>query len=376
MNTIPSTSTLYSNILSNLQTQLGITNPIVKKTFLIPLAAMWAGVMTVWYKTLAQVQANIWVDTCDDTTLLRFGYIILARYPYQAIQGQYSCFITGTSGTVIPAGTVWKADDTSASPGQLYTNDSPYTIPSLSTPVIVLRALTGGTIAQLAIGDTLTVTAPIVGLNNTATVHIETVTPIDGELLSDYRTKVIEKIQLIPGSWSAVDYRLLGVEVAGVRQIYAYTDLTTGNTVDVYVEGTTYGAIPSASSTVVTNVQTAIAPDVPLGVHTVNYASSNTNIIAVNVVVTPYPALSSAQQSLITTALVDFINTVRPFIASADTIASRNDIISAYNLFPVISSVIPGVPFSGVTFTVDTVAATTYQADLGNIPYCNSVTFS
>jgi hypothetical protein len=86
MITIPTTATLYSNILANLQSSLGITNPIVKRTFLIPLAVVLAGVMTLWYKTLGQVQNNIWVDTCDDDTLLRFGFVILGEYPTPAIQ--------------------------------------------------------------------------------------------------------------------------------------------------------------------------------------------------------------------------------------------------------------------------------------------------
>ena len=375
MITIPTTATLYSNILANLQSSLGITNPIVKRTFLIPLAVVLAGVMTLWYKTLGQVQNNIWVDTCDDDTLLRFGFVILGEYPTPAIQARYTVQITATATGTISAGTIWKSDDNSANPGLLFTNDTAVTL-SVGTVTFTVRCLTGGVIGNMNIGDTMTLTAPLPNITQQATINTQTVAGVDAETMAHYRMRVIEKIQLVPGSWSAADYRLIGSGVIGVRQIYAYTDLGSSNTVDVYVEGETYGAIPSASTLVVSAVQSAIAPNVPLGVHYVNYTSCNTNIIAITVTMGGFPAFTSAQKTLITTALVDFVNTVRPFIAACDAIQNRNDFISAYNLYPFISGVVPGYGFSSVTFTVDSVAAATYQADLGNIPFANSVTFA
>ena len=376
MITIPTTAQIYTNTLANLQSSLGITNPIVKKTFLIPIATVWAGLLTIWYKTLGQIQANIWVDTCDDATLLRFGFVILARYPYPAVQAKYNIQVTTTViGSHIPAGTVFKSDDSSTNPSMLYVLDTNHTMAGY-TDYIVVRAMVGGTGSQLAIGDTMTLTAPLTNIGNSASVLSEAVTPVDAETLTDYRAKVIQKIQLIPGSWSAVDYRLIGIEVAGVKQIYAYTDLITANTVDVYVEGETYGAIPSASTLIVNNVNTAITPYVPLGVHTVNYNSCNTNIIAITITSGAFLAFTTAQQTLITNAVVAFINTVRPFIASCDLIQNRNDTISAYNLYSVVSGAVPGYGFTSITFTVDSVPTATYVSDLGNIPFCNSVTFA
>jgi uncharacterized phage protein gp47/JayE len=375
MNTLPTTSQIYSNLINNLQTQLGITNPIVSKTFLVPFCTALAAALSAEYKIAGQVQADVWPDTCDDDTLLRFGFIILGRYPYAAIQGQYAVTVTGTSGTTVPVGTVWVANNNSACAGQLFTNDSAYTLSGTSGSMTI-RAMVGGTAARFAIGDTCNLTAPIINIGTTATVTAETVTPVDAETLPAYRSKILEKIQAPSGSWNAADYRTWGLTVAGVRQIYAYTDISTSNVVDVYVEGTTYGAIPSASAYIVGEVGTAINPLYPLGVHAVNYNSCATDIIAVTVIAGSFPPFTTAQQTLVTTAVRDFINTVRPFIAGADNIANRNDVMSAYNLYPVISGAVPGFGFSGLTFTVNGTAATTYQAIFGNIPYCSTVNFA
>jgi uncharacterized phage protein gp47/JayE len=375
MTTLPTTTQIYNNLINNLTTQLGITDPLVSKTFLVPFCTALAASLSSLYKVAGQTQADVWPDTCDDDVLLRFGYSILGRYPYAAVQGQYTIKVSGTTGTTIPVGTVWVANNNAACPGQLFTNDSAYTLPG-TLGTMTIRAMVGGLVSRFAIGDTCNLTAPIINIGTTATVLTETVTPVDAETLTAYRAKILEKIQAPSGSWNAADYRTNGLTVAGVRQIYAYTNVSTANEVDVYVEGTTYGAIPSASPSIVSEVQAVIDPLAPLGVHSINYATSATDLIEVTVIAGSFPPFTSAQQTLVTTAVRDFINTVRPFIAGADNIATRNDIMSAYNLYPVISGAVPGFGFSGLTFTVNGTAATTYQAIFGNIPYCSTVNFA
>ena len=194
MITIPTITTLYTNILNNLKTSLGITATLVKKVFLIPFSGVWAGMLKQVYLYIGQTQANIWVDTCDDATLLRFGYTILGRPPFSTTAAVYRVTVTGTTGASIPAGTIFRSDPTSTNPNMLYIADTGLVMPS-PTFNILLRALTGGLTAQLALGDTMTVTAPLPLIDSQVTVYEEFVTPIDAESLTKYRAKVIEKIQ-------------------------------------------------------------------------------------------------------------------------------------------------------------------------------------
>jgi len=378
MTTIPTISTLKSNLISDFNAEFDISVNPYGKAFLEALATVLAGMLWICYTAIGFVQGNLWVDTCDYETLIRFGYIILARYPNEAIAGQYTCTVTGTTGAVIPNATVWAADSTSTSPGQLFTIlGGAYTMPG-TTGTITIQALSGGLSSRLSVGDTLTSQAPILNVSNNLTVTVEVLAPINAETEAQYRQAVINKIQLTPGSWSAVDYRLVGAGVAGVYNTYAYATSGASNEASVFLQGPIPLAYPgpSVSGTVLTNYETALELVRPMTVFLVNYYSSPINNIDVTIVMGGFPAFTTAQKALISSALTSFVNSVHPFILACDNISDRNDTIATYNLSSTISAAVPGYGFSAVTFTVAGTPATLWLADLGNIPYLNSITYA
>ncbi len=377
MNAIPTLATLNSNIISNLESSLSITINPNGKSFINIFIGVLAGALYILYLFVAQLQKNIWVDTCDYATLIRFGQTILNRVPFPAVAGQYTITVTGTTGATIPSYQTFKSNDSSESPGMIFQIvGGSYVMPGASGTITVI-ALTGGTISRLAVADTITAISPIINVNSLGTVATESVIPIDAENYEDYRRKIITRIQTTAGSWNAGDYRINGETVIGVENIYAYTNTGTSNEVDVWVEGTGYGGEPRAASpTVVTAVATAINPLYPLGVKLVNYASSANDYVDITITMGGFAAYTAAQKAIIMTALENFVNSIKPFIAACDAIQNKNDTISAYNLYSTISQAVPGYGFSAVTFDINAVPTATYIADLGHVPYINSITYA
>lgn len=381
MITIPTLAELYNRFIASFQTNFGISS-IPNKSTLIPLAKVHAGELKPIYLSIGDLQKNILPDTASPEdgggTLERWGRVFLNRNPFPATQGVYVAVVSGEAGAIIPASTTFRSNDDSLSPGYLYILDNAYTMTG-SDDEITLRSLTAGTVAELAISNTLTATAPLLNVNSQATIDTITTSPVNEESLTDYRRKILDAIRLKSGSWSAIDYRLVGSEVNGVKQIYAYATSGSANEVDVFIEGETDG-VPVAGS-VITDVDTAISAVRPITVRVVNYYA--TPILDVDITITQIGTLTTAQRTLIDTALTAAIQAVRPFIAACDVVADRNDTLStdyvnpySTNIIQVISAAIPGVAFGTVTFTISGTAETSYQFDNGNIPYLNSVTYA
>lgn len=380
MTTIPTIAQLKTNILADLQAEFGVVVNSTGLAVFTAIATVFAGILYLYYLSVGKVQKNIWYDTADSIaqggTLERYGVSILGRWPFAATAGQYTLSVTGSAGAVIPASMVYKSNDSAENPGMLYQIAGPYTMTG-SGDVIVVNALKGGIASRLAVGDGLTATAPMANINAAATVTIENVAPVPAETTEQYRQKIGEKVKLVPGSWSAADYRLVGGEIAGVGQTYAYAPSGRSNEADVYLQGTVAMASPgpSVSSGVVAAYDAAIALVRPMTVFLVNTAACPINDIVITITSGTFTPFTGPQQSLILSALTTFINSVHPFIAACDDVSQRNDVIATFNLNSVITAAVPGYGFASVTFTVAGTPSVNWQADNGNIPFLDSVVF-
>ena len=380
MKNIPLIADILTSIESSLMSGLDVPS---LDTFLTVDSQTNAGQLKLLYLYIGQQQQEFFPDLATSElyggTLERAGRIFLGRNPFPAAAGVYQVQVSGTIGATIPASTTFRSDDSSLSPGYLFILDSDFTLVS-GFDTITLTALTPGTIANLNLGDTLTCTQPLVNVAAQVVVTSITTGAIDAEDLELYRSKILEQIRLQTGSWSATDYRLVAKNIAGVKQIYAYAYSGHAGQINVWIEGTVPGTAPASG--VITAVSTATELVRPLHVLQVNYAACTINQIAIQI--TQVTTLSSSQQAIIKTALQNAINAVRPFIAACDNILKRNDSLGTdysvqycTNLQNTVAGAIPGVAFGAVSFTVDTVPATTYTADQGTIPYANptNITF-
>lgn len=387
---LPTLSQLYTGVLNDLETEYGINISLTQKVALRAIAGMQAGKLWLLYKVIGFLQKNIWPDTADSEssggTLERFGRIRLGRNPRAAVAAQYTVAVTGTTGAIIPAQTVFKADDDSLHPGILYILDTAYTMLS-SGNTILLRALTAGDEGALDVGNTLTSTSPLAQVDDQVIVTIESVEPLAAETQEAYRAAVLQSFRLEAQGGAATDYRIWAADAQGVERVYPYPKNGETNANNIYVEATIADSTDgkgTPSQAILDAVEEVVErnPDTTLSINergrrpnTVVCYFLPVTVDTIDIVVTGFVGVTAAQQALILAALETFIGTVRPYVAAADIAADKNDILSVNNINGVIFSQIPGAVYTSVTLKVNSVSVSSNTFVNGDIPWLNTVTY-
>lgn len=390
MITIPTWAQLYQAVKADLEAEFGSTIPDFGKNALRVFAIVRASELKIYYLALGKLQKNVFVDTADPEisggTLERFGRVKLGRNPFPALAGQYSFTVTGTIGSTIPASTTFKTNDDSLSPGKLYILDSAYTLVA-TTDSITLRALEAGVDSKLLVGDTVTATAPIVGVNRIATVLSIVVDPRAPEETEDYRAKAIQAYQLEPNGGSASDYRIWAADAQGVKQVYAFA--VSGSTweVNLYVEATPIDSTDgwgTPSPALLATVESVVDqdPDItkplnerarrPLNV-VVNYLP--VTIKQIYIQISGFVGITGALQTTIFNAIQDELSRIRPFVAAADVLENKNDIFDINRIAAIILNVRPGAQFGAIQLTVDASVTPSYTFINGDIPHLNTISY-
>ena len=386
MANIPTLSELKDSIISDIESKFGVTLPTFGKNFLRTFAGVQAGALRLYYLLSAKTQKNIFADTADSEafggTLERFGRVKIGRNPFPATAGEYEVTVTGSIGAVIAENTTFKANDNSASAGSLYVLDSAFTMIATSA-TITLRSLNAGLDFRLETGNELTVTAPIALLDDIATVTSEPVAPQSAEDLEDYRRKVLDAYRLEPQGGAGADYRIWASDVQSVEQSFPYAATGVNNEINLYIEATVADSIdgkgtPSAGT--LTDVETAIeSPTVdrpsrkPLGIHAVNYLP--VTIKEIDIEITGFTGITAEIETSIFEAVKLELSTIRPFVASIDIVANKNDIFDTNKIISLILESNPGSVFGAIDLQVDSVSVSTYQFMNGDIPFLNSITY-
>ena len=386
MITLPTLSAIKTRITNSIQTQFGITLPLIGKNFLQALSAVLAGEFKLFYLVIGNLQKNIFADTADEDQLYRWGLVKLGRQAFPPVAGQYEIIITGSIGATIKASTTFKSDDSSLSPGYLFILDEAYTLIS-TTDSIIVRALTPGEESKLNALDTLTATSPIILVDSKATVYSEIVEPLAGETLEAYRTAILNSYRLETQGGAATDYRLWSQDAQGVRFVYPYVRSGYLCEINLFVEATVVDSTDgkgTPSSLLLAAVQSVVEfnPDTtipllergrrPLDV-IVNYLPITPKQI--DITITNFMGLDADTETILLNAITEMINSMRPFVAAADILSNKNDILDVNKIIGAIIGQKPGAIFTSVSFTVDGSPLLTYTFIDGNIPWLNSVNY-
>lgn len=378
--TIPTILQLYNQLVSSVESNMNITISPTLKAFLSPFLLSIATALWALYLFGGDIQKNIFVDTCDIATLIRYGEVYLGRPPYPAVQGKYNVVCVGTTGSVITAPLIIKSDDSSTSPGMLFILDTSYTLDGISNE-FEIRALEAGDGSQLTIGDTLTFTSPVSGVDSIVTVTLETTQPQASENIEDYRDKVIESIRLETQGGAGADYRLWANEVQGIVQTYPYTS-NIPTEVNLYIEADNPTGIPTLTD--LQNVEDAIElPTVDRPAR--KPISDRPNYLpitpkSIDVSIANFSGVSLGEQAdttlLITNAITDYLADVRPFVDSIDVLAEKNDYFDTNAIVSIILAARPGSVFGAVTMTIDAIPTASFTFEFGDIPKLNLVNIS
>jgi len=223
--TIPTIAQIKAQIITDIETQIGTTIPILPKAFIRVLATALAGVISVLYRFAQWVYRQIFTSSADDAALVaRAAEYAIVRNP--AISAVLVATVPGTNGVTIPEATLWTGPQ-----GAVYEQEDAATI-ATGTATVSLIAVEPGALGNLENGEVLALASPVIGVTGTATVTSRTVEGEDEEDIEDFRTRLEERIRFRPGVGSAADYIRWAREVSGIVKAFAFN--TAPGEVTVY----------------------------------------------------------------------------------------------------------------------------------------------
>lgn len=213
---IPTTEEINDRIVSDIESSIGQTSPLLFKAFNRVIALAISGVFTILYKFGQWAIKQIFTITQDADSLELKGdqYDIPRKVATSSI---LTAGFVGDNGTIIPAGQQFRGN----SNGLLYSVD-------IALEIIAgvasgdVNCLTSGEDGNLINGSIITILQPISGLDNQATISATVTEAEDQEDIETYRARISEREKLPPQGGSLVDYILWAKEVAGITRAFAW----------------------------------------------------------------------------------------------------------------------------------------------------------
>lgn len=384
MKPVPTTAELQAKLYQDLKISLGLEDDTYKDN-LGAFAGVIAAQLRPMYMYVADNRNNLYPDTADlaedGGELERLGDIYLNRQPKLATEGKYKVEVFGSAGTIIRESLTFKSNEDSNASGYLFIADNEYILIG-TDDFITLRALTAGLESLLNVGDSLTTTEPVIGLNQEVTVSEVLEKPISAEPIPVYRKNVKDAIQLEPQGGAKTDYRLWSSDAQGVRLVYPYVKEGEAGTVQVYVEAvkedsTDGKGTPSAQiledveevirfdpdDSLDTNYRGRIPIGVPLEVLSIS-------LKPVDIRLTGLSDSSANTLQSIKNNIDSYLENIRPFIDGADLLINKNDILYNYRLSGIVQDTIGnGNYFEDFEMLVDGNVTNSFLFARSNIPY-------
>lgn len=205
------------------------------------LARVLAGASHALHGYIDWLSRQVIYDTADAEMLDRWATIwgVPRHAPFTA-SGNIT--LTGTTGTVIPAGTSLVRTD-----GAEYTTDADATLAAGTATAAVTASLAGDSGNSL-IGSSLSLASPISGANSVATVATGGLAGgADQEDDAALRSRLTFRIQNPPHGGASFDYVTWALEVSGVTRAWVYPEELGLGTVTVrFVRDDDASVIPDA----------------------------------------------------------------------------------------------------------------------------------
>lgn len=216
----PTAAQLKATFLAEYESKIGQDSPINNKAFLRICAAVMAIIAML-------IQREVVINTKENLaiTASREGLIEIGKEYDLPIKEEVSTVLTATldatTGTVIPALTNFVGDDN----GVLYFDASSETAVA-DVVTMTLTSRTPGVLGNLQIGQTLTLSVDIAGVQSkTATITAIDTLGADEEDTEDYRVRVLDKERAPGGGGNSADYRNWAQETPNVVRAFPYSGL-------------------------------------------------------------------------------------------------------------------------------------------------------
>jgi len=246
--TRPTITELVTRVQADFVSRLNLVGAVLRRSMIYVLSRVIAGVAHMLHGHLEYLGRQLFPDQSDEANLVRQASLYgITKTPAGFATG--TADITGTNGTVVPAGTILVN-----SAGDEYETDADVTIAS-GIGTLALTSLLAGADYTLVAAQVLSFQSPIAGVDSTATVDASTVDGVDEETTEALRVRVLERLAAPAHGGTAADYVAWAKEVAGVTRVWVEEQgLGPGTVVVRFVRDGDVSPIPSGGE--VTAVQT------------------------------------------------------------------------------------------------------------------------
>lgn len=392
MTPIPTISQIYNRLEAAFKSRLNISD-VELKSVLDVFVAVLAGEFKLSYLYLSDIRNNIFPDTAqiaeEGGELNRLGQIYLNRQPKPATHGFYRVQFIGVENSFLRSGLTLKSNDDSTNPGKMFISETEHYLSATTNEnIFLIRSLETGAENILKVDDELTITEPVIGVENTVKVTEIVNLPIESESVDSYRQKIIDAIQLEPQGGSRTDYRLWSQDAQGVRKVYPYLKESSAGTVQVFVEANKEDSIDgkgTPSTYILQEVKEVILmdPDDTIDINERGRLPIQSILEVLPITLRPVDVqILGLQQnnieidSLIKKNLELFLFEIRPFIYGADLQRNRNDILYSGKLQNVVSDSLGNNNFfNEFKMFVDGQEETKFTFSFSNIPFLRSVNY-
>ena len=223
MSTTPTPSELRDQILTDIESGLGQSVPLLSKSVFRIIATAVGGVLSLLYRYGAWVREQIFTQTMNsDSLILRAAEYGMRRTPATKWTGTIE--ITGTDDTVVALGTLFQYD------GIVYRTTAAVTI-SGTTTASAESLETGDEVDRIE-GDIMEIVTPQTGVDKEATVTAVSQSGEDAEGDTSFRSRIMARQSRAPQGGAAADFVAWAREVSGVVKAFAFN--TGSGEVTVY----------------------------------------------------------------------------------------------------------------------------------------------
>ena len=255
----PALAELDEELRADVVSRLPGTDPLLRRSYIGALVRAVAGGNHELYGFLQWIADQAFPDTAEGPELLRWA-AIWGVTPTAATRATGTITVTGTSGTLIAAGTIWRSGLTID-----YRSTANVAIPVAGTLDVDIEAVVAGAAGNAAAGVSVSLVSPIAGAVSQATVATALTGGADIEATDSVRRRLLQRIQNPPRGGTSEDY-VFWSRSASADVTRAWSRALAGGlgTITVYfmTDDATANGIPTAA--IVTIVDDYIADRSPV----------------------------------------------------------------------------------------------------------------
>lgn len=224
----PTLPALVERITTDIESRLPGSDARLRRSNLAVLSRVEAGVAHGLYGFLDYIARQVIPDTADAEHLERWAAVWkIQRIAASAATG--SVLITGTSGTIVPAGAILRRADAAE-----FVTDADAS-PTPAGVVVAVTASTAGAAGNTGAGVSLTLSSTIAGVTSKAAVQAPGIAGGgDVERYDSLRERLLFRIRRPPQGGSVSDYETWAREVAGVTRVWVKPLYLGDGTVGVF----------------------------------------------------------------------------------------------------------------------------------------------